>query len=215
MSSPTDMIEVSTLADTSHVFIPGQTTSTFQIAGPLDVDPTANGQADAVADIKANSTTATPITYFPLGTTDGGGWLLEAWATELTTESPLAGSTDWSLSAQTSGATDMAGVLLSSAAVTVDTNGASVDNGAATTNGGVAHLHVTGFTGLTSDAIIIQHSSTGAFSGEQTTLVTFTTATGQTSQRVEVSGTVNRYLRVVDDVTGTGTCTRVVAFSRR
>ena len=202
-----------TLEDQSPTSIPGRSTSAFSCSGPLDTDATANGQADAINDING-STTATPITYLPLGS-DGAAWLTEAIATDYPLSSTLDAAVQWSFAAQTSGPTDYNGVVLSAlTAITADTNGASVDNGASTANGGVAHIHVTAFSGLTSNAVIVEHSANDSV---WATLATFTTATGVTSQRLEVAAgtTVNRYLRVVDDVTGTGSCTRVVAFSRR
>jgi hypothetical protein len=213
LSSPLDMHDITTLENRAKVFIPGQDTSTFSIAGPLDTDATSNGQYDAVTDLKA-STAATPITYAPLGT-DGAVWLVGAWETSIDTMGGVAGTIDWAMTAQGTGQPDFNGRILSAlTAITVDTNGASTDNGAATANGGVAHLHVTAFSGLTSDAIIVEHSTNDS---TWATLGTFTTVTGVTSQRLEIAAgtTVNRYLRVVDDVTGTGSCTRLVAFSRR
>lgn len=82
------------------------------------------------------------------------------------------------------------------------TNGDSVDFGAAGTHGLQAWLHVFSFTG-TSCTVKLQQSSddggTDAFadlSGGG-----FTAATGVTSQRITVSGNVERYLRVA--TTGT------------
>jgi hypothetical protein len=219
-SAPVDMLDTTVFANTdgtdmtARQFIPGTDTATFQVSGPLDTDPAANGQYDAISDIKG-STTNTPITFLPLGT-DGAGWLLDGIETAIDTQASPSTTVDYSFSAQISGQVDTNGVVLSNnTAITSDTDGSTVDNGAATTQGAVAHLHVTAFSGLTSDAIIIEASTTGAFAGEETTLVTFTTATGLTSQRVVVTGTIPRYLRVADDVTGTGSITRTVAISRR
>lgn len=214
-TSPTDMLDVTTLADTSKAFIPGLTTSTFNADGPLDVDPTANALHDTLADYSANVTTPTPITYLPLGT-DGAAWLVEAWNVDLTESATVSGTVDWSLAAQTTGVTDTNGrVLENNTSVTTDTNGTALDNTASTSNGAVLHLHVTAFSGLTSDAITVQQSATGSFGGEETTLATFTTVSAVGSERKVVTGTVARYLRVVDDVTGTGSITRFVAISRR
>lgn len=73
------------------------------------------------------------------------------------------------------------------------TPGASVDNGAATTNGAVAHLHVLSKSG-TSPTVTwkVQHSADDSMWVD---LMTFTAATDKTSQRLAVTGTVNRYLR--------------------
>ena len=214
VSAPTDMLDTTTLDKTAKTFIPGTDTSTFTIAGPLDVDPAANGQYDALTDIKG-STTPTPITFLPSGT-DGGGWLIDGIETDITMQAGVGQTVDWSLTAQTTANTDMNGVLLSNAGVvTIDADGTTVDNGAGTTQGAAIHLHVTAFSGLTSDVIIVEQSTTGSFGGEETTLATFTTVTALTSERVVVSGTVARYLRVSDNVTGTGSITRTVAISRR
>ena len=214
-NSSTGMLDVTTLADKPRVFIPDmEEAGSFSISGPLDVDATANGQYDAIADVKA-ATTPTPITFLPLGT-DGHAWLLEANQDGLDISTSVGATADWSMSAMTHGTHDYNGVLLvNAAAVTIDADSTAVDNGAGTTNGAVFHLHVTAYSGLTSDAIIVEGSTTGSFGGEETTIASFTSVTGLTSERVEVTGTVPRYLRVVDDVTGTGSITRTVAVSRR
>jgi hypothetical protein len=214
-AAPTDMLDVSVLTDTSRQFIAGLNTSTFSADGPLEVDPASNALHDTVSDFK-NSSTPTAITYMPLGTDAGSAWLFEAVPSGLDFQSPVGATTDWSLSAQTTGITDINGVILeNNTTVTQDTDGSATDNSAASTQGAVFHLHVTAFSGLTSDAIIVEQSATGSFGGEETTVCTFATATGLTSERVVVTGTVARYLRVVDDVTGTGSITRLVAVSRR
>ena len=92
-------------------------------------------------------------------------------------------------------------------------NGTARDLTAQSTNGAVAHLHVTGFTGLTSNDITIEDSSTG--SSGWAVIGTFTQVTGLTSQRLAITGTVKQYVRVVDTAVGTGSCTRTVAFARR
>jgi hypothetical protein len=87
-------------------------------------------------------------------------------------------------------------VLAPPTTFTNTTNGSSVDNGAATTNGASGFLHI--LTAAASDtySIILQGSTTGAFSGEETTVTTFSqngSAIG--SERKTVSGTIPRYLR--------------------
>lgn len=96
-------------------------------------------------------------------------------------------------------------------------NSASVDNGAASANGGVAHYHVTANTRNANVDHKIQHS---VDDGVWADLVTFTTVgAGLTAQqRVEVAAgtTVNRYLREVHTLAaGTGAVTAATAFARR
>ena len=212
VDSPTEMLDTTTLCDTAKAFIVGDEESSFSVAGPLDTDATADAQYDAITDIKA-STTPIPITYMPLGT-DGAAWLMDANETNIGFSGGVGSTVDWSVEAQTTGQTDYNGTVLSNAAaVTATANGASVDGGAATANGAVAHLHVTAYTGLTSDTITIEDSSTG--SSGWATIGTFAAATGVTSERITIAGAVRRYVRVVDTVVGAGSTTRTVAMSRR
>ncbi len=87
-------------------------------------------------------------------------------------------------------------------------NGTSLDNGAGTTKGLAAvinHFSVTSVAGVT---YLIQHSTDNS---SWTTLLTFTTvpvtATAGYGERKVVTGTVNRYLRVLT----TGTFTNAIA----
>jgi hypothetical protein len=75
-------------------------------------------------------------------------------------------------------------------------NGSAVDNGAQTTGGGAAFLHV--LTAAASDTytIVVEESTTGAFSGEESTLATFTLdASALGSERQAISGTIQQYTR--------------------
>lgn len=92
---------------------------------------------------------------------------------------------------------------------TVSTNSASLDNSASSANGGRGTLHVTVCTGTWT--IKIEHSTDNS---TWASLITFTAATGATSQTVEVTGTVNRYLRVTSSEDVAGTATFVCGFAR-
>lgn len=95
------------------------------------------------------------------------------------------------------------------------TNYTAVDGAAASTDGGVAHLHVTAFSGFTSATYKVQHSTDNVTFAD---LVTFTAATGATKERVVVAAgtTVNRYVRASVTIAGaSGSVTAVVAFARR
>jgi hypothetical protein len=82
---------------------------------------------------------------------------------------------------------------------TTATNGASIDGGASSAFGAQFFLHVTAFTG-TSVTVKIQDSADNG-SWADLAGAAFTAATGGTSQRIAVTGTVRRYLRAV--TTGT------------
>ena len=88
-------------------------------------------------------------------------------------------------------------------------SGTAVDNGASSSNGGIGFVQ--GFS-LTSGTVVtkIQHSTNNS---SWTDLATFTSITGPTSEIVEVSGTVNRYIRY--NLSGTfSTLSFAMGFSR-
>lgn len=209
------MLEVTTFADKSKVMIPGQDTSTFTCSMLLDPDGSASGQWTQLAALKG--TGAYPFTLALSGLTFGSEcWMVNALESSFTPSATAAGTVDLAIGAQTDGSTDMGVVLEDGAtAITADGNGTARDGTAASSNGGVAHIHVTAFSGLTNNIVTIEHSVDGSTSWA--TLATFSTYTGLTSERVVVAAgtTVRRYLRVVDNVTGTGSTNRVVTFARR
>ena len=76
-------------------------------------------------------------------------------------------------------------------------------------SGATGFLHVTQFSG-TNATVTIQDSANDSTFG---TLVAFTAATGLTSEKVTVAGTVERYVRI--NLAGTfTTITFVVSFAR-
>lgn len=205
LSSSIDMLEVSTLCDDAKAFIPGQESSTASFDLIFDTAQSTHAGTWSTAG-------NLPVTYLPEGTSVGDtAFLMDSIRTEYTVSSAVAATVDATLTTQTTGDTGY-GRCLASGAVTADTDGSSVDNLAFTQNGAVAHLHVTAYSGLTSNAIRLEHSTNNS---TWTTLASFTSVTGTTSQRLAITGNVLRYVRVVDDVTGTGSCTRTVALARR
>lgn len=71
-----------------------------------------------------------------------------------------------------------------------------------TTNGAVAHLHVTSIGAGDTALVTIEHSTDGSV---WTTLDAFTLASAVGAERIEIAGTINRYTRVVWDLTSAGT----------
>jgi hypothetical protein len=214
VSKQTEMLDTTVLTDTAKTFIPGQNTGTFSLDMLLDADPTANAQFDVLTDWTAAA--AYPITLAPVGFSTGSlAVLINGLQTDLTTQAAVGSVITASATGQGTGATDVGVMLEDFTAATIDANGTARDNGAATANGLVAHLHVSAFSGLTNNIVTIEHSVDGSTSWA--VLVTFATITGVTSERVEIAAgtTVRRHLRVVDNVTGAGSCTRAVAVARR
>ena len=214
VTSTMEALDVTTLADTAKAFIVGMNESQASLDMLLDTVGTANLQYDALQDMKA--TGPYPVTLGVEGFTTGDPVvLLNAHFGDITHSSSNADVVSASASAQSTGNTDVGVALEDFTAVTIDTTGTARDLTAASSAGGVAHLHVSAFSGLTNNIVTIEHSVDGSTSWA--TLVTFATYTGVTSERVEVAAgtTIRRYLRVVDNVTGTGSTTRAVFFARR
>ena len=212
MDASVDMLDVTVLTNTAKAFIPGQDSSSFSADVIFDTDTTAGGLHAALTGWKGSAAKA--LTYAPSGLVTGSEvFLVGALQTQLGASSDVAGTADASVNALTDGAAD-AGVMLEDlTAITATGNGTARDLTAQSTNGGVAHLHVTLYSGLTSNIVTIEDSADG--STGWATIATFTTVTGVTSQRLAISGTVKRHLRVVDTATGVGSTTRAVAFARR
>jgi len=88
------------------------------------------------------------------------------------------------------------------AARTVTFNGSSLDNGASSANGGRANIHVTSITGTWT--FKVQHSPDDSVWAD---LITFVAMTAIGAQTLEVSGTIDRYTRIIgtEDVSGAAT----------
>lgn len=206
-------LDVSSNEDRAQVFINGQKSGSASIDMMLD---TAYATTSQFTTLNTWATTGQPLTFgFDGSALAAVVWLMfgnQSGATITANASDVVGAT---VAIQPDGPVDWGQVVATEAAVTVDGNGTAVDGGAASANGGVAHIHSTAFSGLTSDVVTIEHSVDGSTSWA--TLATFATVTAVGSERIVVAPgtTVRRYLRVVDDVTGSGSHTRLVAFARR
>lgn len=206
LTSESDMLDTTVLTDTSKQFIVGQNTSTLAASGHHDL-------AEFTDLTSFKSAAVTPFTYAPSGWAVGSeAVLVNVLESDFETSAPISGTVDWSLSAQTSGLTDIGYSLADLAAVTSDTNGTSHDGTAATTGGGVGHLHVPAFSGFSGVVVTIQDSADNSV---WATIGTFTTVAGLTSERLEIAGTIRRYVRAAFDVTGTGSVTAQVSYARR
>lgn len=104
-------------------------------------------------------------------------------------------------------------VLYPSTSISATTNGTSQDNGAASTNGCHANLHVLA-TSSGNFSCLVQGSTTGSFAGEETTVITFGITAGSiAADHATASGTIPRYLRA-RFVRTAGTVTFVVTIAR-
>jgi hypothetical protein len=111
-----------------------------------------------------------------------------------------------------SGNVDEGVILQVHAPLTVTTTGVGVDNLAASVSGGAAYLQVSAYSGFTSVACKVQHSTDNSVWAD---LATFTAVTAApVGERVAIAGTINRYTRSVVTVTGSGSITPFIGVAR-
>ena len=205
-------LETTVLTSTAHEFIPGQLNGTASLDLLLDGSGATPSEFITITNWL---TTPQVVTLAPSGTTAGSeAWLLLANDSQSAITSAVADVVSAAVTIQCDGPEDAGIVLDPETAYMANNTTTGLDNGALTSNGGVAHLHVTAFSGFTSDTILVEHSTDNA---AWATLGTFATVTGLTSERLVIAPgtTVNRWLRVKDTVVGSGSVSRTVSFARR
>jgi hypothetical protein len=202
----TDLTDVTCFGDTGHKWYPAVHDTTVNIETWLDDSATASL---AAFKKKRTGTTAGVLTVLPKGDAYGYPALFgQYWQESGTTDMAVGAVHKLNWSVKYSGHPSKADMLLQSGivlypktAVTGDLNGTTQDNGASSTGGANAVLHV--FSVSASDQVVVTiHVSSDNFAADDDTLITFTTATAATSEFKSVTGTVKRYVRAVFDVTG-------------
>lgn len=216
--SPTiDIHDASVLGTTSRIKVAGIKHATA--SSELFVDDTALTGSYVVLKGKYGAATPGIITFAPQGFALGNRTLLMyAEETTFAISAIVDDLEKITFNAEASeDAVDPGVSLHAYAAETTSTNSASVDNAAATTNGGVGVIHATAISGSGSPTLTvkIQHSTNDS---TWVDLVTFTALTAVGKQRVEVATgtTVNRYLRAISTISGSSpSFTYHVSFARR
>lgn len=193
-STNTETADTTALTEVNRTYVPGVSDSTLTATGlfePLSDTP-------AVAALGAANGSA--VTVAPEGLAVGSPVLVvSARETAYELSSAVGEVVGASITFQGDGRFDAGFSLYDLAEVTAGGNGTTHTDAAGTSNGAAATLHVTACTGTLT--VKVQHSTNNS---TWTDLTTFTAATGATSQRVVVSGTVNRYLRASWTLTGAG-----------
>jgi hypothetical protein len=213
------VLERTAFCDTSKTFIPldGMRTGTRTIGAFFDESGAAGGYW-AVLTAAHSADTLLPISVCPQGISAGSiATLMAAYEVKYAMSSDVGAGVDLSLDFTPSGIVAHGHNLTSHAAVTTTSTSSNLDGGAASANGGVAHLNVTAVSGTTPTLdIILEHSVDGSTSWA--TLATFTSLTTTTAaERVVVAAgtTVRRYIRASFTAGGTSpSYTLAVAFAR-
>lgn len=215
-SMSTSTIERTSIVDTAQVFIPNIDSATLSITTMVDGDTASDGYWAQISGRFAGKANR-PVTFTESGFTAGNpAWLADAFQMSASFGSTPTAGVDSSLEFQCTGDV-LAGTVLLSGSVTSTSSTAAFDGGAQSTNGAIAHLHVTSVAGTSSPsvAVKIEHSTSGT--GSWAELAAFTAATSSSSERiaVPVGTTIRRYVRVTSTVTGTDPAFDVtVAFAR-
>lgn len=170
----------------------------------------------SVAAFVGNETTSQIVTVAPAGSTAGSAitGFEGAFGSQVERLIEKEGLHKLNVTYSVTGAIEEGEIVEALGAQTATGNSASVDNSASSASGGSGYLQVTAVSGTSPTGdMIIQHSADDTTFA---TLVTFAQATAVSAQRITVSGTVNRYLRVARTIGGssTPTVTYTVGFSR-
>lgn len=202
-------------ANGDKVFISGFRDGKLSLEGFFDSNDVTQADVDDVLNSVIGSETKQVVTVSPEGALTLGlrCYLIDADTTRYAVSSPATGLIMSNADVQSSSGLGYGVILQPTAALTTTGNGASVDNAVATTKGGAGHIHVTAVAGTTPtlDAKI-QHSVDDSVWVD---LITFTQLTAIGKQRVEVTGTVNRYLRATRTIGGgSPSFTTTIAFAR-
>lgn len=213
VSQDAETAETTAFGNSAKTYISGLKDATVSASGMFDGSANA---VDVVLQATLGSDTLAPVLFAPEGLTTGNRcYILQAKTTSYEVSSPVGDVVAVSYDAQADGGAD-GSVIILNATQTTSTNGASQDNAASTTNGGMAQLHVTANTMNANTVFKLQHSANNSTWAD---LVTFSTVatTVTTSERslVAKGTTVNRYLRAISTMSGTGSITFTMAFARR
>jgi hypothetical protein len=212
-SQDVETAETTTFGSSAKTYIVGLKDGTMSISGMFDGDA---GSIDEKIESALGVDAPGFTTIAPEGLSIGGtSYSCQSRKTSYEVSSPVGDVVSTSLSIQADGGIDR-GVLLGAAtAVTSSGEGASQDNAASSANGGAAYLHVTANTRDGASTFKVQHSSDNTTWADLATFASVSSAT-VTSEKVAVTGTVNRYLRASHAPGGsTGSVTYTMAFARK
>lgn len=206
-----ELLDKTVFGDTANSFIEGLRSATMTATGLFE--PTDDTQ-DERLNAAFTASSGTVISFGPNLTTIGNiAFVCNAWDKSYSIETPYEDLIQTNADITVDGDALLRGHWLHDlSAETAAESGTSVDNGATSTLGGRANLHVTAFNGV-SAALKLQDSANNSVWADVTGGA-FTSATGLTSESINISGEVRRYARY--DLSGTFTSvTFALALGRR
>ena len=184
-----DVAETSTFTKSSKTYVAGKKDATVDATGFFD------GDSDAVDEVlEAALATQVDWVWYPAGDTFGNvGFGVQAVDNAYNVAAANTSAVSIAAGGQVTDGKDTGVSLHALSQVTTTGNSSGHDGGAQSTDGGVAYLQVTDVTGTV--ALSLYHDSNSDFSTESE-LVAFTNIdTDYSTEKVEFSGTVERYIR--------------------
>jgi hypothetical protein len=187
-----DTAEVTTFGKDSKVYIPGLKDGTFSAEGFYD------GSADAVDEVISEALAEENlVSWYPANDDVGEvGYAGKVINTSHGVASTVDNASNVSVEGQITGGRER---VVSLHALGIEEGedeieGTAVDSAAATDKGAVGYLHITDITTAGTIQVKIQHSDDN-FVADVNDLIEFTATGVATSQRIEVTGDVERYVR--------------------
>lgn len=225
VAADVEVLDSTTLANTYRVPVPGFKGGKFSASGVFANDGT---NLDEIHNILAAAFTAgTNITITStLGAAaviGGDAVMLDSYATKYAVNVPLGQLIMVELDAEATNGIGWGKWLFNASVASTTTNGASVNNGAATTNGGFFHAHLQNSTLSdvpTKATIKLQHATDDATWVDLIAASVFSDVGGLPdtfgvlTSNVAAGTTVRQYLRA-SVTTDSGTATVQAAFARR
>lgn len=212
VSQDVETAETTAFGNDAKTYITGLKDGTLSGSGMFDgaagaVDQTLSGVIGAAA--------ADLVTLAPDGAVAGRrSYSMAARETSYEISSPVGDVVSISLEVQADGGVDRGILLAANSSVSASGQSAGQNNGAATTNGATAYLHVTANTRDGASTFKVQHSTDNVTFVD---LVTFASVSASATggEAVAVTGTVNQYVRS-EHVPGgsSGSVTHTIALAR-
>lgn len=208
-------LDATVLAHTSRSYEQGFKTASAQGAGVFRYDQTNLDEMHNILSAAFTTGSSVIVTGSPEVLTVGSpAYLMDAIESEYSINTPLGQLITVSTTVRSNNGLNFGEWLFSAAVDDTTTNGASQDNGAATSNGGLFHVHVQNPDEISGDDVILQHSDDDSIWVDLATVTLTGAANEALSATVAAGTTVERYVRVSATATG-GEITFQAAFARR
>lgn len=213
VSQDIETAETTAFGDSAKTYITGLKDGTMSLSGMFDG---VAGGVDATLSSVIGNAANDVVTVGPEGPTAGKrSYSAAVRETSYEVSSPVGDVVSVSAEVQADGGVDSGVLVAVNSVVSASAASTAINNGAATSNGGVGYLHVTANTRDGASSFVLQDSADNVTFVD---LVTFAnvSASATGGQRVAVSGAVDQYVRAQHVPGGSsGSVTYTMAFARK